>query len=113
MGIHAPERRHTTGVTLIRQIDDFGDGGFYVVSNKLGVRHVIRHPARAGTIACDQDRSFIPIAFSIPRTIIFSTTHIRFGALSMDGMDVLMNLGYALSRLNTASSRQGLQGRHP
>ena len=90
MEIHVPERSHTTGVTLIRQIDDFGDGGFYVVSNKPGVRHVLRHPARAGTIACDQDEAFIPIAFSTPRSIIFFTIHYQYAALDRKELDVLL-----------------------
>ena len=108
LDIYRADRSQTTGVTLIRQIDDFGDGGFYVLSNKPGVRHVIRHPARVGTIACDQEESFIPISFSTPRTIIFITTHKRYAAVDRSKMDYLMNLGYALSRLRNHPNRQGL-----
>lgn len=108
LDVQQPDRSHTTGVTLTKQIDSFGDGGFYIVSNNSGVRHVRRHPARPGTLVCDEDEMFMPIAFSTPRTIIFFTTHIRYGALSRASMDVLMNLGFGLNRLNTASRRQGL-----
>lgn len=108
LDIHQPDRSHTTWAALIRQIDDFGDGGFYVASNKPGVRHVIRHPVRAGTIACDQDETFIPTAFSTPRTIIFFTIHKWYAALDRRGWNDLMNLGYALSRLRNNPNRQGL-----
>ena len=108
LDVYRANRSQTVGVTLIRQIDNYNDGGFYVIRNKPGVSQVVRHSARIGTIACEQDESFIPIAFSSPRTIIFCTTHKRYAALDRVGLDNLINLGYARSRLRYHRNRQGL-----